>query len=61
MLAPGRGKSQTVILKQDRKSRTVVEHSPHHLVAEGLNPAKAAYTGIEQLIKSFFKKQGKLH
>ncbi len=32
--APGKEKSQTVILKQDRKSSTVVEHSLHHPVFE---------------------------
>jgi hypothetical protein len=42
-------KSQTVILKQDRKSSAVVEHSPHHLVVEGLSTVKAACSEIEKM------------
>jgi hypothetical protein len=47
MSTPGKEKSKTVILKQDRKSSTVVEHSPLHSVIEGFSLAKAAGTWIE--------------
>jgi hypothetical protein len=39
---PGKEKSQTVILKQDRKSNAVVEHSLYLPGVEGLSTAKAA-------------------